>query len=528
VTSFLTAAFLLLWMIVENRSARMWVAYGACAAVGSALLWAIVQRQLLTDYFGPIIDDVGAQFSGGERRELFKDSAGTAARSADQYLLLYYAGFLCLLVGTLLLLFYRWWRKGDYQLRWGPHLLLVGIAGSIPFLLASRVLPKGGELFDRGSSFLFFPLSLLVAGSAVRLWWREDHPRRGSDEHRRIETLRALLVALAAFAFLGGYVLGSGPSWQRLPGPYLVAADARSIDPETLAAVEWARHELPAGSRIGADGVSSVLFAAQAGIWPVMKGPSGIDVPALYVAKSWGHKETEKAATMQVRFLFVDTRMADELPHYGSYFYRGETGQGKQLTKRQLTKFDRVPGITLLYRHGPASIYDLKDLGIPELRSGWYEPTPQVRLTTQLAVGLTTGLFLGFVLRGRLGSRIARSWFRCRQAWGPALTVAILLACACLTSVVLMLEGVWLTPLTILAAGLALVLTNYQLIASRARRAVARVSRRTMVRAILVALPLGLIAAVAFWDAAVPNVIGVHEILDDPAAVHVSPAGSYR
>lgn len=521
VTSFLTAIFLLMWMLAERGQTRLWVAYGACAAIASTTLWAIVQRRLLTDYFKPIIDDVAAQFRGGERRQLFKDSAGTAARSLDQYLLIYYAGILSVMVAILVLLYLRWWRRGEHY-RGGLHLIAVMIVGSIPVLLAARVLPKGGELFDRSSSFLFLALSYLFASYAIRLWWREDQPRPTGDERRRLKLLRWGITGLAAFAFLGGYVLGSGPSWQRLPGSYLVAADARSMDSETLAAVQWAREELPAGSRIGADGVSSALFASQAGIWPVMKA-AGVDVPALFVAKSWGPEQTGMAAAMQLRFLYVDARLADELPHYGSYFFSGETGKGRQLTARQLNKFERVPGIALIYRHGPISIYDMHELGIPELRSGWFEPTPEVRLTTQIAVGLAVGLLLGWVTRNQLGTRVRESWINLYRIWGHALTAAIVLAGVCITSVLLLLAGVWLTPLTVLIAGLVVVAANFREIGATAHRTARRVSWRGARTVATIMVPLALVAAVAIGDAAIEDDIKVSRILNDPAAVHISP-----
>lgn len=521
VTSFLTAFFLFLWSLAERGQMRLWVAYGACAAIASTIVWAIVQRRLLTDYFKPIIDDVAAQFRGGERRELFKDSAGTAARSLDQYLLIYYAAILSLLVAALLLLYIRWWRRGEHY-RGGLHLIAVGIAGSIPVLLAARVLPKGGELFDRSSSFLFIALGYLFASYAIRLWWRADQPRPKGEELRRLDVVRGVAMVLSALAFLGGYVLGSGPSWQRLPGSYLVAADARSMDSETLAAVKWARDALPAGSRIGADGVSSALFASQAGVWPVMKG-AGVDVPALFVARGWGTEQTDMAAAMQVRYLYVDSRLADELPHYGSYFFNGETGNGQQLTPRQLNKFDRVPGIKLLYRHGPVAIYDLEELGIPELRSGWFEPTPEVRLTTQLAVGLAVGVLLGIVVRSPVGRRARQQWIVSCRAWGPSLTVAVVLAGTCLISIMLLLGGVWLTPLTVLTGVGVVVLTNFEATVSLLRRAAGRVSSSGVRSAALVTVPLLLIIAVAIWDAAMEIDVKVNRILNDPAAVHISP-----
>ncbi|MCB0931324.1 MAG: hypothetical protein KDB71_05425 [Mycobacterium sp.] len=44
-------------------------------------------------------------------------------------------------------------------------------------------------------------------------------------------------------------------------------------------------------------------------------------------------------------------------------------------TEAQLDKVDSVPRIKRLYRHGPVSIYDLRGLGVPELRSGWFRPS---------------------------------------------------------------------------------------------------------------------------------------------------------
>ena len=81
--------------------------------------------------------------------------------------------------------------------------------------------------------------------------------------------------------------------------------------------------------------------------------------------------------------------------------------RGQQLTDWELTKFDSVPGIAVVYRHGPISIYDLKGIGVQELRSGWYGETPPVTLLTQLAVGLLGGLLVGLTLHSRLRPRLA-------------------------------------------------------------------------------------------------------------------------
>lgn len=519
VTSFLTAALLLLWALADRGMGRLWLVYGACAAVATTLSWAIVQRQLLSDYLGPIINDVRAQFTTGQRRELFKDSAGFAARSLDQYFLLYYAGALTMIVAVILVLAYREHHRG------GRLVLIAMMTASIPLALAARVVPKGGELYDRFNSFLFIPFALYAASFITWFWWREPH-HYGFSEHRKIRTIRLLAVALAASAFVGGYVLGSGPNWARLPGPYMVSADTRSMDPETLAAAKWARDALPAGSRISADRVSSTLLASQAGLWPVMKGPNETDVAALYVARTWGTAETDLAGAMRLRYLYVDRRLADELPHFGSYFFEGETGDGQQLTDQQLSKFERVPGISLVYRHGPVSIYDLSGLGIAELRSGWFGMTPQVRLPTQLAVGLSCGLFLCLVMRSRFWPRLRGCGDRLRSAWGPAMTGAALLSAASLLSIALLVVGVWLTPLTFWSGAAVVLMVNLAAAVSVVRRISAAVPRRAVRTAVLIAVPFLVVVTGAVADAAQGDIVEVHRILEDPRAVHVPPKGT--
>ena len=514
-TSFITAIWLTLWAAIEGRNRKIWIAYGACAAIGAALVWAFFQRQLLSDYFVPILDDITAQFSGGMRRSLFRDDAGTAAHSLDRYLLIYYALWLSAAAAGSVYLAYR-----ERHLRAGPLLALAMLSGSIPVLLAARVVPKGVEIYDRLNSFLFFPFSIYLAGFVAWFLWREPH-HLGFQKHWKIALLRVVGVTAAALAFLGGYILGTGPNWARLPGPYMPAADTRSMDPETLAAVRWSHDSLPAGSRIAADRVSSVLLASEGALWPVMKGPKGIDAPALYVAPTWGVRETDMAAAMRLRYLYVDRRMSDALPPYGSYFFNGETGGGKRLTDAQLTKFDEVAGINVAYRHGPITIYDLSGLGIPELRSGWFGTTPKVSLMTQLAVGLACGALLAWVLRSRWWPRIRAEATHLRLAWGPAITGAVVLAGLSLTSVGALLARVWFTPLTFASATAVLVLVNGGAITSIIERSAQKLQWRTVWQGILISLPLSVIVAIAVQDAVQDDRVMVREILDDPAAIHV-------
>ncbi len=547
VTSFLTASFLLLWMLFQRGPARLRVAYGALAAIATTLAWVIVQRSLLEEYFGPIINDVGGSAAKGEKREAFKDSAGTPTPLRDTLLLLYYAAVVVLVVGMLALLALYWWRRGDrYILRWNPRLLVFTLAAMIPVTLAARVIPKGGELFDRGSSFLFFPLSLTVAIFALRMWWPDSRDPPLRPPGRLVAGLRAIVLAastrlglrgrpwvarlaviiMASGMFVAGFVLGGGPFWARLPGPYLVAADTRSMDAEVLAASEWARDALPSGSRIVGDRVGSDLLAAKAGVWPVMKG-NGVNAPPLYFADQFGLTEQDIVRSLRLRFLYVDRRLATHLPHFGSYFESGEPGDGKLLlTDAQLAKFDNVPGIKQIYRHGPISIYDLKDLGVPEQRNGWYGETPRVGLAEQLVLGAVFGLLFAFIPRSRIWPRVVRTVRRLRRAAGPALTGAIAFAGAGVVSAMLLLLGIWMTPVVFASAGLVVVLADPRRAASVVRRAAGavagKVTRQRVRNAAMIGVPLAVIVAVSVSEAAAITVVDVRRILHDPGAIHIS------
>ena len=96
-----------------------------------------------------------------------------------------------------------------------------------------------------------------------------------------------LSMGLIVGTYMGGVMLGVGPDWKILPGPYLVTAEARTQDPETLAAVRWAAAHLPAGSRIVADRVPADLLAGQASPVACDAPENGLEAAQLYFAH-WG------------------------------------------------------------------------------------------------------------------------------------------------------------------------------------------------------------------------------------------------
>lgn len=184
----------------------------------------------------------------------------------------------------------------------------------------------------------------------------------------------ALLMALiggTVVIYLGGTLLGSNPDYSRLPGPYLVSADSRSQDPETMAAVEWAAEHLPPGSTVVADRDPAVLLDGQARLVPVTEPQQGLDPSSLYFSNTWGPQDTAVVKGLRIDYIYVDMRLAQSLPYLGYYIHAQETLVPTRLTVAELAKFGHVPGLTAVYHHGPVTIYSTYGLGVVPEREGF-------------------------------------------------------------------------------------------------------------------------------------------------------------
>lgn len=469
-TSLLTAAFLAVWAVTESTpQARRRVFFGAVVAVLATTIWAAIQWSLLRDYFGPMIQDVASQLTHRAQRSPFTETGADPKAPWERMLLVFYAVAVTLTVVWLMVLSRRSLlrririvftrrpaddRPGTEQ-GWQPPTLLVVLAASIPLLFAARVLPRWGEVGDRASTFLYLPFSLLVVSAALYLY-RRRRPAGGWSA-RRGAVIRFLVLALGTAAFLGGYLLGTGSAWARLPGGYLPGAEGRSMDAETLAAVEWTGEHLRAGSRIGADRLSSTLLASQARMWPVFTHDDTPEVAWLYQADEWGDQESDIARRKELRYLFVDRRFADQKPLVGTYF---DESPPLQLSRGDLAKFDHVPGIKEIYRHGPISVYDLGGLGVPAVRSGWTERLAPTSVPTQAGLGFLLGIAVTLLSRCNPGRRAFGFVRSAYTAAGPLLVVPLALAVVCVASVLMILSGIWLGPWIFVALLVTTALAN--------------------------------------------------------------------
>lgn len=520
VTAVVTAAFLVVWCLRERGLRRRRVLCGALIAVVVTAGWSCVQWPVLQVYFGPQVADVVSKSIGGSWREPFSSSAGVGSVPLWQAMILfYYAVAISVIVCSLVVICARTLMRraprhfGSDATQWRPPVFLVVMTAGIPVLLAARVVPRWCELSDRGFDFLFFPLSLLVAGGVVR--WARSQP------HETVVRVRPVALMLATGLFVGGYFLGTMPDI-RLPGPYLPAAEGRSMDAETRAAVRWAEFGLPAGSYIGADRVSATLLANGSRMWPVFSN-GVVDVVSLFFSDSWGPEQSEAARQLHLRYLYVDRRLADDLPLAGLYFW-GEPENSRQLTLDELTKFDDVEGMEVVYRHGPVTIYDLSGLGVDHERSGWLGRSRPTQLPVQILIGLLAGAAVGLV--GRFGgkSAMAVKARAFRELAGPSLTFAAGVGVVCVSSTVLLHAHVWLGPPVFLTAAVIFAIVNPAPILRGLRclgRWVARVPRSRVLISSVVAVIIAEAISGAVLSAYAVDIDQVHQILHDPSAVHV-------
>ncbi|NNN20983.1 MAG: hypothetical protein HKL80_03160 [Acidimicrobiales bacterium] len=163
-------------------------------------------------------------------------------------------------------------------------------------------------------------------------------------------------------------MLGSGPDWSYVTGPYIVGGDNRSIGQPSMDAATWASENLPINSNIAADRDNGALMAAVGHLRPVTAISGSLNVAPLYYSNSITSSDISLILKAKIRFLVVDTRLERGPPAFGNYFEPTSSVKEATLTSKELTKFKNVPGFDLVYSNRYVYIYDLSNLsGLPTL-----------------------------------------------------------------------------------------------------------------------------------------------------------------
>jgi hypothetical protein len=233
--------------------------------------------------------------------------------------------------------------------------LLLGLAATSYFVtLTFRFTEKGWELSNRSSEFLFVGIGF-VTGLAIDGWLRS-------------RTRRRLWIALFGFLggvmFLGGLIAGWA-YWARVPGPYMVGADTRSIDAEGLLAAGWTKQYLPRDSRIVADRINGLLMGSYGRLYVIRSGTDNIQIAPILFSNQLGDWERELMRITRAQYVVVDYRLTTELPELGVFVEVGEPGgmnHDQPLSRAAVEKFDLLPGVSRIYDAGNIILYDIESL----------------------------------------------------------------------------------------------------------------------------------------------------------------------
>jgi hypothetical protein len=230
---------------------------------------------------------------------------------------------------------------------------LAGAALAYPASLVSRLTQAGGEASSRSSEFLFLGVAFTLAVGIVELW-----PPAWSSL-----PLLALRPGALAIIFLGGVIVGN-PPWGRLPGPYVVAADARSVEPQGITAAQWARATLGPDNRVLADRINGLLMASYGDQWPVTNS-EGVYRAGPFFSLELGPADRAVFQQGRVRYLVIDRRLTTALPLVGTYIEAGEPDSYQHTTPLDpaaLAKFDSLANVSRLFDSGDIQIYDVQAL----------------------------------------------------------------------------------------------------------------------------------------------------------------------
>ncbi len=333
-TSYVLTAFLILWTIASlYRPGKLRVLSGpgpvAAGLVTAIVVWLGVVAYPTIGYLQPVLAgavdgalNVFTHRSGA--RQMFHATGGPTTPAA--LVALGYASVALILValpvGLLVL------RR---QRPHGAALALTLASLAYPASLALRLSATGVETSDRSFEIVFLAVAFVLATGVVGA--RRFQPMIGTR-----------LVGLGSWAtilFTGGIVVSVAP-YSVQPGPYLIGADLRSIEPEGLSAAAWARDNLPGGNYILTDRTNRQMWGSYGRQNPQVGFAGGANISRVFFAPQFGPIEQQIVHYDAVRFIVVDRRLRRPSKIRGSI--TGDGGRSSSRHGMNLAR-DAKPGV---------------------------------------------------------------------------------------------------------------------------------------------------------------------------------------
>ena len=243
------------------------------------------------------------------------------------------------------------WRK------YRQHMIALSLtiaAASYFVTLGLRFTESGWEIANRSADYLFLGVGLVTALGMLSLFRR----------HQAALWRNLLLAFVATVIFVGGFQAG-WPTWARVPGPYMVGADTRSIEPEGLAAAAWTAQHLAPNSRLVADRINGLLMGAYGRQYIIRSGTDGVQIAPVLFSLYLRVYEYDLLRSTRSQYVVTDLRLTQALPELGMYVEAGEPGsttRSTPLSPLALEKFDLLPGVSRIYDEGNIVIYDVRRL----------------------------------------------------------------------------------------------------------------------------------------------------------------------
>ncbi len=371
-TSYALLACLFVWAVLDTWTARrsggeprrdLWLLFGAGIAIIAA--WGLLVAPITGGYLGPVFGKAGSALldliageSGAKR--VFMAAGTTVTPTSERAIGV--ASILIALAATAI---------GIWKLR---HKLtplrtvLVLAAILYPVSLALRLTQAGTEISNRASEFVFIGVAFLAAVAAGAI--RERVAAGARANLARPVTIAAL--AAAAVMFMGGVVIGWA-RYSRLPGPYLVVADPRSVEREGREAAFWARDWIDPRSRVLTDRANALLVGSIGRLDPQGGTVDGYFVPDVITSDQIDPRVHKALVEDDLTWLVIDKRLADGLPAVGVYFERDEPDGYAHTTppsEEALVKFDEVCPVGRAFDSGDIVVYDARKVGGADCRLG--------------------------------------------------------------------------------------------------------------------------------------------------------------
>jgi hypothetical protein len=366
---------------------------GGVALLGLVLcvVWLKYTGDLAVGYLGPYLDNAVRQFiqvlaSESAPRQLFHDGSGFVEPLWERVTAFASEGLIALGLPFGLFQIWRHYRANAVALA-----LAIG-ALAYPFSQLARLTPPGQVIGGRTQAYVFASAAFVLAVGVTHFWLS-----RVPNWRYRVAVTGAIAVIL-----IGGWILGTGPLWYRLPGPYVVSADHRSIDSESVATAEWARSYLGPGQRMIADSANTLLMATYGNQRVVTTVNDKITVSSVFLSPHFDAGVESVLRRGGIQYILVDRRLSTALPRTGYYYDEAEPNRlqyTKPIDPAALAKFDDVQNVSRVFDSGDIVIYDVE--AITSAPSATSTPKPSCTFAPPAAVSPSypklAGLYTGTI-----------------------------------------------------------------------------------------------------------------------------------